>query len=83
MASKTIKISGENYFWLLKLAGELQKQRRKPVSFDEAIYVLRSNNLKKKKLSSLAGSWKMSDKEAEDFKKNLRKGRSKWEIPSV
>ncbi len=40
--------------------------------------------MKKKKGSLLefAGRWKMSDKEAEEFKKYIKKGWGKWKITS-
>ena len=38
------------------------------------------NFMMKRKLSKLAGSWKMSDKEAEAMLKKLRKGWSNWKI---
>ena len=69
MVSKTIKVSDENYLWLLRLAAEIQKQHHKPVSFDNVIGNLRENKMEKKKLSDMAGSWKMSEKEAEEIKK--------------
>lgn len=84
MTTKTIKVSEENYLWLLRIAAELQKRSERPVSFDETIYSLRSGiKVKRNKLSNLAGSWKMSDKEADILKKNLKKGWGKWAISSV
>jgi len=80
--SKTIKISKENYLWLLKLAAEIQKEYHRPVSFDATLNSLRNGKMEKKKLSDLAGKWKMSDKEAKEFMKNAKKGWKKWKIPS-
>ena len=37
---------------------------------------------KKKDIMEFAGRWKMSDEEAEKFKKDMKKGWKKWEIPS-
>ncbi len=74
MASKTIKISEENYKRLLNVAAELQKQREEKVSFDDAINVMGAENLgkKNKKLSDLAGRWaNMSDKEANAILKEI------------
>jgi predicted CopG family antitoxin len=82
MESKTIKISKENYLWLLKLAAEIQRNYHRPVSFDEAINKLKTEKMKKGSLLEFAGRWKMSDEEAEKFKKDIRKGWKKWEIPS-
>ena len=75
MATKTIKISEENYRWLVEFSGELRKEQGKPVSIDGALKMLH-----KGKLSDLAGSWKMSDKEAENIFRKLSKGWKKWKI---
>ncbi len=77
MESKTIKISKENYLWLLGLAAELQKQHHKPVTFDYALNTLRKKKMEKKKLSDLAGSWKMTDEEADKIKNNIKRLRKK------
>ena len=85
MASKTIKISEENYRWLLKMAADLQKEYETPITFDYTLNVIKNNSynkMKKKKLSELAGSWKMSNAEAEKLKKSIRKS-WKWKIQSV
>lgn len=82
MESKTIKISKENYLWLLKLAGDLQKEEGRIISFDDAINKLKSKKMKKTSILEFAGRWKMSDEEAEKLKKDLRKGYKKWKIPS-
>lgn len=75
MALKTIKISEENYKWLVELSGEFQKEAGHPVSLDKALKMLH-----KGKLSELAGSWKMSDKEMETIAKNIESGWKKWKI---
>jgi len=75
MTLKTIKISEENYRWLAQLSGELQKLLGKPVSLDKTLYLLHHGNLK-----DLAGSWKISDKEAETFLKTLSKEWKQWKI---
>lgn len=41
MESKTIKISKENYRWLLRMAADIQKKHGKLVSFDETLNVLK------------------------------------------
>ncbi|MEK6896135.1 MAG: hypothetical protein AABX12_01615 [Nanoarchaeota archaeon] len=63
MIYKTIKISEENYKHLLDIATALQERLGRRVSFDEALH----DKLNKKRgdIMKLAGSWKMSDKEAE------------------
>ena len=82
MESKSIKISKKNYLWLLKLAAEMQKDYHRPVSFDATLNSLRNERMKKKKLSDLAGKWKMSDENAKEFMKNAKKGWKKWKAPS-
>jgi len=79
METKAIKISESNYKWICAYAGELQKELREPVSIDRAITFL----TKKNKLSDLAGSWIMNDKEAEEMISTLKKGWKEWKIKSV
>jgi predicted CopG family antitoxin len=83
MESKVIKISNENYLWLLSLASELQKRKGRIISFDETINTLKNNKMENRKLSDLAGKWKMTEKEAKEFKENTKRGWKKWEIQSV
>lgn len=82
MESKTIKISKENYLWLLRLAAEMQKNSENLVSFDSALSKIRGSGKERKRLSDLAGRWKMSDEEAKKFLKDARKGWKKWKIQS-
>lgn len=81
METKTIKISEENYRWLARLAAKLQQEQGNPVSFNEAINELKSK--KKRSLLDLAGSWKMSDEEAERFEKESRALWKTWKLQSV
>jgi len=75
----SVKISEENYRNLSELSGRLQLMFKKPVSLNEAISFL----YKKRKISDLAGSWKMNEKEAEDFQGSLRKGWKRWKTTSA
>ncbi len=75
MSTKTIKISEENYSWLVQLSGELQREFGEHISIDRAL-----KTLHKGKLSELAGSWRMTDKEVEHFSKSLKEGWKKWKI---
>ncbi len=75
----SIKISEENYEKLSDLSGRLRQKLKKPVSINDAISYL----YKTTKLSDLAGSWKMSDMEADDFIKSIRKDWKKWATKSV
>lgn len=76
--SKTIKITDKNYALLVKLAGELQAASKKPVSIDEAL----SQLLGKEDIMNLAGSWNISDEEAENLKKDIEELWSKWRTSS-
>jgi predicted CopG family antitoxin len=67
--AKTIEISDENYYTLAELAGKLQIALKKPVSVDEAL----SQLLGKEDIMNLAGSWKLSDDEAENLKEEIEK----------
>ena len=80
METKTIKISKENYEWLCEEAGKLQVKEKKSISIDGALTYIHKS---KKRLSELAGGWKMSDKEVEVFMEDLRKGWKRWKIESV
>lgn len=75
----SVKISEENYKMLNALSGRLRTKFHRPVSINEAISHLNNN----KKLSDLAGAWKMSDKEVDELKKSLKKGWNKWKTKSV
>lgn len=49
MGSKPIKISEDNYKWLLEIASDIQKKLGRPVSFDEALTSIK-NKLNKKRI---------------------------------
>lgn len=82
MESKTIKVSQDNYLWLLNLSSDLQKKYGNPVTFDIAINYLRKKPKMKKNIFKTAGKWKMSNKEADNLKKEIKKGWSEWNIKS-
>ena len=76
MEYKTIKISEVNYKLLLAIAAELQKERGKKISFDDALDDMIKEKVEDKKdIMELAGSWKMSDEEAKDLISGLYKER--------
>ncbi len=56
---KTIKISDENYVWLTKYAGKIQTNTGQPISIDAALSYVK----KSRELSTLAGAWKLPEKE--------------------
>jgi predicted CopG family antitoxin len=68
---KSIKVSKETYAELSEIAGELQIKLKRPVSIEEAIKQLTKRRKKGVKISDLAGSWKMSNKEAEEIKASI------------
>ena len=76
---KSIKISKENYEKLCNSSGRLTETLNRPVSINEAISFL----YKKRKLSDIAGSWKMKEKEAEKIKEYIERGWRNWKIKSV
>ena len=75
----SIKVSEENQKNLCSLSGKLREDLHRPVSINDAISFL----VKKGNLSDLAGSWKMTDDEVEEFTASLKKGWKKWSIKSV
>lgn len=76
MLTKAVKLSKENYKWLCEVAGDLQAKEKKMISIDEALS--RIKNQVRCKLGDVIGSWKMSDKEVEEFKRDLKSGWKKW-----
>ena len=77
---KAIKISEETYAELSAIAGQLQIEKKQPVSIDEAMRYLIRKNKKRKKISDLAGSWKMSESEAEEIKTSIAKAWETWKL---
>ena len=76
MIYKTIKISEEKYIWLLNIMAQLQKERGKRITFDDALdNVIKEKNEKKTDIMELAGAWKMSDEEAEELISGIYKER--------
>ena len=75
----SIKISEENYGRLSFLSGKLREMLYRPVSLNETISFLYN----RRRLSDLAGSWKMNDKDAELFLRDVKRGWKEWKIKSV
>ena len=76
---KSVKIRKENYTWLARLAGELQKQRGVPVSLDDALTSLQRRG----SITDLAGSGEMTDREYAAFLKKVREGWNTWKPASA
>ncbi len=77
--AKTVRIDEETYRRLCEQAGELQIALKRSVSMDETIRYLTGSLKTPNKISNLAGSWKVSEKELETIKKGLRKGWKTWQ----
>ena len=76
--AKTVRINEETYRRLCEQAGELQIALKRSVSMDETIKYLTGSLKLLNKISDLAGSWKVSEKEFETIKKGLRDGWKTW-----
>ena len=75
---KAIKISKETYAELSAIAGELQVKLKRPVSIEEAMKHLIKRRKKGKKISDLAGSWNVTDKELKEIESAISKAWEKW-----
>ncbi len=75
---KAIKVSKETYAKLNEIAGELQSRLKRPVSIDEAMKYLMKEKEKGRKITDLAGSWNITDKELEQIKLPISEAWKKW-----
>jgi predicted transcriptional regulator len=75
---KAIKVSKETYAKLSEIAGELQVRLRRPVSIEEAMKDLIKRNEKGRKISDLAGSWKITETEFIEIKSSINESWQKW-----
>jgi predicted transcriptional regulator len=75
---KAIKISKETYAKLSEIAGELQVRLRRPVSIEEAMKDLIKRKEKGRKISDLAGSWKITETEFIEIKSSINESWQKW-----
>jgi predicted CopG family antitoxin len=76
---KTIKVDEATYRMLNELVGKIRSEEKRPVSINEAL----SKILKEKKKGNImdfAGSWEMSDKEADEIKRDIKRHRRSWTI---
>jgi len=79
--TRTVKISKETYAQLSEIAGELQIRLKRPVSLDEALKYLISLRGKGTKITDLAGSYDISDKELAEIKASLSEAWKRWRLP--
>jgi hypothetical protein len=75
---KAIKVSKETYAKLSEIAGELQVKLRRPVSIEEAMKDLIKRREKGRKISDLAGSWKITETECTEIKSSINESWQKW-----
>ena len=75
---KAIKVSKETYAELSAIAGELQIQLKRPVSIEEAMKHLIKQRKKGYKISDMAGSWELTEKEAKELKASINKAWENW-----
>ena len=75
---KAIKVSKETYAELSAIAGELQIQLKRPVSIEEAMKHLIKQRKKGHKISDMAGSWELTEKEAKELKDSINKAWENW-----
>ena len=74
---KSIKVSEEVYQRLNALVGIMREKERKPVSINTAILRILPR-VSASKPSDFAGSWKMSEMEAQKLKNETRKLWKLW-----
>lgn len=77
---KTIKVDEDTYRMLNELAGEIRSEEKRHVSINEALLRILKERKKKINIINLAGSWDISDKEAEEIKNNIKRRRKSWTI---
>ncbi len=80
MNTKTIKISEDNYRWLLEIAAELQKARGKVTTFDDVLCAVKQKRSTTQSLLKFAGRWKISDKKVKELEEDNRKLWRTWKI---
>ena len=75
---KAIKVSKETYAELSAIAGELQVKLKRPVSIEEAMKHLIKRKKRGTKISDLAGTWEMTDKELKTIKASISQAWEQW-----
>ena len=77
---KTIKVDENTYRMLNELVGEIRSEEKRPVSINEALAKVLKEKKRKRNIMDFAGSWDMSNKEAEEIKRDLKRHRGSWTI---
>jgi hypothetical protein len=76
MNYKVIKVDEDNYNWLLRESLSLQAVYNKKISMNETLTHLKRKQTEK--ILSFAGSWIMTEKEADKFITSSKSGWRKW-----
>lgn len=74
--SRTVRVDEETYKKLTKHAGKLQENQGRPITINEAINDL--TKTKPNKITDLAGTWNITDKEHQKIQDALNEGWKKW-----
>ena len=75
-----IKVDENTYRMLNELVGEIRSEEKRPVSINEALAKVLKEKKRKRNIMDFAGSWDMSNKEAEEIKRDLKRHRGSWTI---
>lgn len=78
---RTIKVDENTYRMLNEVVGEIRSEEKRPVSMNEALSKILKEK-KKRNIMDFAGSWDMTDKEAEKMRLGLKKTWSEWKPKS-
>ncbi len=79
VALASIRVSDDFYRELNRAAARLQAELGRPFSIEEVLeHLLKARKLKP---SDFAGAWNLSDKEANDMARRIRKFWSRWKYP--
>ena len=76
---KTIKVDENTYRMLNELVGEIRSEKKRPVSINEALATILKEK-KRRNIMDFAGSWEMSEKEADEIKRDIKRHRKSWTI---
>jgi len=78
--ARSVRVEERTYRKLSQTTGRLQSVWGRPVSIDEAIWYLLKAPKEENKISDLAGSWEMSEREVREIERVLREGWSRWKL---
>lgn len=79
--ARSVRVEERTYRKLSQTAGKLQSVWGRPVSIDEAISYLLKAPREENKISDLAGSWEISEREAKEIERLLREAWSRSKLP--